>query len=354
MARVQQLTRPAEWNAALAPLANPHVLQTWEWGEIKARHGWTPSRLLILRDGAVAGAAQVLRRPLSGTPFGVLYVPKGPAFADDSPDTLHCVLDALQEYARHERAIFIKIDPDLALDGPAPALLAAQGWQPSRDQIQFRNTVLLDLARPEQEILVGMKSKWRYNIRLAERKGVEVISGGEGAVEQFYELYAETSARDGFLIRPLDYYRHVWGTMVGAGRAEMLLARYEGQFIAGLVLFLFARRAWYFYGASRSSHRDLMPNHLLQWRAIQHARARDCTVYDFWGAPNTLDEADPMYGVYKFKLGFGGDPAQWIGAYDYISSPALHALYKLVYPRYLSYLRSRGGAPAGQGLGADV
>lgn len=335
------ITNSAEWNHALVALPHPNVLQSWAWGEIKARHGWTSSRILFLENENPRAAAQILRRPLPRTPFGVLYVPKGPVLDYQNPALFSRALAELEIIARKRRAIFIKVDPDLRTTQPAAAVLSKRGWRVSNEQIQFHNTVTLDLDRTEAEILAAMKPKWRYNLRLAEKKGVRVEFGDEGTLETFYAMYAETSARDGFMIRSLGYYRDVWETMLRAGQAKILLARVGEEPVAGIILFLFGKRAWYFYGASRSTHRDLMPNHLLQWEAIRFAQAQGCTEYDFWGAPDVLDESASMYGVYKFKMGFGGEFVERIPAHDFVVNRPLYWLYAVARPKYLARLRKQ-------------
>lgn len=334
----------AEWDRLLGGLPGAHVLQTWAWGEVKARYGWRPARLAFSERGRVVAAAQVLRRPVPKTPFGVMYVPKGPAVDLSDTSRFGQVLGALEQFTRAQRAIFVKVDPDLGPGAGAADALAERGWRASAEQIQFHNSVTLDLARSEEAILAGMKPKWRYNLRLAERKGVRVettAQAGEQPLREFYAMYAETSARDRFLIRSFEYYRDVWQTMLAAGRAQLFTARVGEGALAGLMLFYFARRAWYFYGASRDTGRELMPNHLLQWEAIRWARAQGCTEYDFWGAPDTLTESAPMFGVYKFKLGFGGRFVKRIPAHDYVVNPPLYWAYAIARPRYLARLRGR-------------
>jgi peptidoglycan pentaglycine glycine transferase (the first glycine) len=339
------ITNPDEWNNSILRLPQPHVLQSWEWGAFKAKYGWTPTRVLLCDGNAARGAALVLRRALPHTPFGVLYVPKGPALDCEEHELYQATLAALERIAREQRAIFVKIDPDIErVNGQEPAIvrqLVERGWKPSREQIQFKNTVLLDLHPSEEELLAGMKAKTRYNIRVAIKHGVKVEEGTAEDLRLFYEMYTETSARDGFVIRQFAYYRDALGAFLEAGRARMFLARLGGETIAGLVLFVFGMHAWYFYGASRTSHRDAMPNHLLQWEAIRWAKAQGCRTYDFWGAPDRLDEQAPMYGVFRFKQGFGGRFTEHIGAYDYVVNPALYFLYSVVRPRYLARLRAR-------------
>jgi lipid II:glycine glycyltransferase (peptidoglycan interpeptide bridge formation enzyme) len=196
-----------------------------------------------------------------------------------------------------------------------------------------------------------MKPKWRYNIRLAERKGVAVRDGSPADLSQFYAMYADTGARDGFLVRPFDYYRRIWERFLADGLAHLLLADLEGTPVAGLILFRFGPTAWYFYGASTAQGRDAMPNHALQWAAMRWARSVGCTRYDWWGAPDVLEESDPMWGVYRFKQGFGGEFVPGIGAWDFPVSTARYWAYTRAMPRLLDLARRRHRAETAAGPG---
>jgi peptidoglycan pentaglycine glycine transferase (the first glycine) len=339
------------WTKAVASLPCGHILQSFEWGEFKSRHGWIPFRLLFMARGEAVGAASVLVRRLPSLPWGVMYVPKGPALDYDDGELLDRVLGRLEDLAREQRAIFVKIDPDVLADrSHVREGLVNRGWRASQEQIQFRNTLLIDLLRSEDDLLMAMKSKTRYNVRLAKRRGVEVIPGGVEDLPLFYEMYATTSARDDFVIRPYSYYADVWETFAEQDLAQLLLATYEGETLAGLIVFHFGDRAWYMYGASTNRHRNLMPNHLLQWEAMRWAKAEGYRFYDMWGAPEVLDESDPMWGVHRFKAGFGGDFTSHMGAYDFPTSRLLYWLYTVVVPRYLDVLRRRHWGRQGRGM----
>ena len=201
--------------------------------------------------------------------------------------------------------------------------------------------MISDLTPGEDELLAGMKPKWRYNIRLADRKGVAVCNGGQKEFAAFYEMYAETGARDGFLVRPFSYYQAIWQRFLAEGLAHLLLAQVDGQPVAGLMLFCYGPTAWYFYGASTSAARDLMPNHALQWAAMRWAKNRGCTRYDWWGAPDELAESDPMWGVYRFKQGFGGEFVSHVGAWDFPVNKGLYWAYTRAMPKVLDTMRRR-------------
>jgi peptidoglycan pentaglycine glycine transferase (the first glycine) len=358
------------WNDLVASLPGAHVLQTWEWAQVKAQFGWEPDpRVWRDENGKVIAAAMLLQRSIPMRGFSahlrVMYAPKGPLL--DWSDTLlrRRVLGDLAQLARKSGGIFIKIDPDIKLGTGVPgdpgasedpigqvviADLNKAGWLFSEEQIQFRNTVLVDLCAGEQALLAGMKQKTRYNIRLAGRKGVCVRQGKQADLEALYKLYAETSTRDGFVIRDEAYYRAVWTTFMQAGMAEPLVAEVEGEMVAAVIIFRFASRAWFLYGMSCVEHREKMPNHLLQWEAMRRARANGCQVYDMWGAPDVFDEGDPLWGVYRFKEGFGGQVVRGLGAWDLPVRPVFYRLYTQILPRLLKVMRRRGKARTRQSL----
>jgi peptidoglycan pentaglycine glycine transferase (the first glycine) len=350
---------PTPWNGLIASMPDPHILQTWEWGQIKNQFGWQPAYHQWQTPGPAA--ALVLERTLSlagiSSPLRILYVPKGPLLDWNHTALRMQVLDDLQFLARERRAIFIKMDPDIVIGSETSSSaivkantlgetitidLQSRGWQFSQDQIQFRNTVMLDLTVSEEELLERMKPKTRYNIRLAERKGVQIRPGTVEDYPLIYRMYAETSLRDGFTIREEGYYQTVWETFHRQGMAEPLIAEVDNLPVAALVLFYFAGKAWFLYGMSRDLHRENMPNYLLQWEAMLRAKEKGCRAYDLWGAPNKFDETDPLWGVYRFKAGLGGQVTQTIGAWDLPVRPLLYQVYSQTLPRILNLMRRRG------------
>lgn len=344
MFSIAEITTRPDWDGALLKLPSPHILQSWAWGETKAQTGWR-ARRLAWRQGErpVAAAALLIRRLAARLPIAVAYAPKGPLLDWADAPLAEAVLERIETEARRAGAIFVKIDPDVRADSPAGeavvAALTRRGWRFSGEQIQYRNTVISDLAPAEDDLLAAMKPKWRYNIRLAERKGVVVRAGTATDLPAFYAMYAETGGRDGFLVRPFSYYRAIWARFLADGLGHILLAEVAGEPVAGLFLFRFGPTAWYFYGASTSQGRDLMPNHALQWAAMRWAKTAGCTRYDWWGAPDVLDESDPMWGVYRFKQGFGGEFTSWIGAWDYPTNRATYWGYTVAMPKLLDVMR---------------
>ena len=382
-----------KWNDLISNLPNPHLLQTREWSQVKAKYGWEPTYIIWLNTSYrsytsdqldkldlsdlsdIVAAALVLKRhvPIGGfaARLNILYIPKGPLMDWSDEPLRERVLDDLQAFAKRQGAIFLKIDPDVRLGTGIPrgdddviddggqavmSVLKRRGWKLSSDQIQFRNTVMIDLFASEDEMLARMKQKTRYNIRLAGRKGVMVRVGTLDDLPMLYEMYAETSVRDGFVIRDENYYKTVWGTFMslstvyGQPSAQPLIAEVDGEAVAAIFVFNFAGRAYYIYGMSRSAHREKMPTYLLQWEAMRRAKALGCAVYDLWGAPDVFKESDGMWGVFRFKQGLGGQVLRTLGAWDYTPKPFWYKMYSEILPRVLDVMRSRGKSRTKQAL----
>jgi lipid II:glycine glycyltransferase (peptidoglycan interpeptide bridge formation enzyme) len=181
-----------------------------------------------------------------------------------------------------------------------------------------------------------MKQKTRYNVRLARKKGVVVKSSAD--LESFYRLMLVTSQRDAFGVHDLEYYRKAYELFHPKGECVLLLAEYQGEPLAGIMVFTHGKRAWYFYGASSNQHRDRMPTYLLQWEAMRWAKSQGCSTYDLWGVPDfdleTLEadftrRSDGLWGVYRFKRGFGGGLQRSRGSWDRVYKPSLYSLYRM-------------------------
>lgn len=358
------------WNSTIATLSKPHLLQTWEWGEVKSQFGWRPYHRVWHAQEQVVAAALVLEREVRLGGFGpklrMHYTPKGPLLLDWKDRALRKrVLADLASFARQRSAFLLKIDPDVVIGYGEPGTeqnqpdktglelldeLSASGWRFSGEQIQFRNTVLLDLEQSEETLLMAMKSKTRYNIRLAGRKGVTVRRGGLADLDLLYAMYAETAVRDGFAIRSKQYYLAVWQTFLSSQMLTPLIAEVGGQPVAGLMLFTFGDISWYIYGMSKDEHRNLMPTYLIQWEAIRLAKEKNCRVYDLWGAPDNFEPYDSMWGVYRFKKGLGGSVVRTVGAWDLPLRPWIFTLYTQIWPRVMAVLRARGQAQTQQAL----
>jgi lipid II:glycine glycyltransferase (peptidoglycan interpeptide bridge formation enzyme) len=329
---------PDVWDGFVEGHIDAHVLQTSAWGTLKAKFGWVDERVGLARDGELVAGAQVLYRRL---PIGLgrlAYVPRGPLVDWADEEQVAALVAALDHRARSRGVSALTVEPNLADELPHRERLRALGFHPSPfSAVQPRRTLVVDISPDEDAILAGMKSKTRYNVRLAARRGVAVREAREADLPAFHALMDATAARNRFGIHTSSYYEAAYRLFVPWDGARLLVAEVEGEAVAALMVFALPPRAWYFYGASGEAHREKMPTYLLQWEAMRWAKSLGCTTYDLWGVPDedeeTLEAAftqrrDGLWGVYRFKRGFGGRLVRSVGAWDRAYAPVQYRLYR--------------------------
>jgi lipid II:glycine glycyltransferase (peptidoglycan interpeptide bridge formation enzyme) len=315
-----------------------HLLQTSPWVALKARYGWSDARVGLARESALEAGAQILFRRLPAGLGRLAYVPKGPLVNWSDEGQTNQLVNALARAARSRGAIALTFEPAIPDKADHRDRLRSLNFRPAPfSAIQPRRTLVVDISLDEDDVLMEMKSKTRYNIRLAGRKGVTVREGDADDVSTFTNLLEATADRAEFGIHPPGYYESAYELFVPRGWARLLLAEVENQAVAGLMVFALPPRSWYFYGASSTAHREKMPTYLLQWEAIRWAKSLGCTTYDLWGVPDqdrdVLEDqftarSDGLWGVYRFKRGFGGDLVRTVGAWDRVLAPARYQLYQ--------------------------
>jgi len=307
--------------------AGAEFLQSWTGGEILRAAGSETARIGLRRrsDSRVMAAATIVKVSL-GAGFSYFFSPRGPILKGKSAAADKDSLEILSEEIRKRdpRALFWRIEP---LRLPAGLSIAAQ----KSVDLNPRQTLILDLAKSEEELLAAMSPKTRYNIRLAEKKGIRVREGGLEDFAAFWRLMELTGDRDGFRLHGADHYKNL--LTAGVGAVKLFLAEYEGRPVAAGLFSFWGDKATYLHGASDNEFRQLMAPHLLQWTAITAARRDAFKYYDFHG----IDEAK-WPGVTRFKLGFGGRRAEYAGTWDLVFRPAAYRIYK-----FMRQLRRRMG-----------
>jgi len=321
------LSTDQEWDTFLASFPKAHLLQTSAWGQFKGQFGWSSAHLI-----AECCGAQVLFRKLP-LRYSVAYIPKGPVGRHWEQ-----LLPELDTLCRQHKAILLIIEPDCwEPSSEADIFSHMDGFFTHKHTIQPRRTILVDLSHDEDQILADMRQKTRYNIRLAEKKGILVNESHD--IEAFYAMMQTTGERDGFAVHQKRYYQEAYATFSPLGQCVLLQATFEDKPVAALMAFACGDRSWYFYGASTDQERQRMPTYLLQWEAMRWAKAKGCTSYDLWGVPD-FDEAyleahfteinTGLWGVYRFKRGFGGRVVRSTPALVKAYRPLLYRLYRLL------------------------
>src|SRR4030042_5882803 len=329
---------PIDWDTFISQYPDPHILQTLPWGQLKADFGWQLAHVASQN----CGAQILIKHIFPGINFA--YIPKGPVGSGWSE-----LWPEIDTNCRARNCVFLKIEPDCWLSAdqkqdestyhfPVKFIQSPQSIQPMQ-------TLVVDLTGDESQILGRMKQKARYNINLSLKKNVIVKPQSE--LGEFYDLMKITGQRDQFGIHNLTYYKRAFELFHARDQCQLLVAEFDVLPISALIVFRVGNRAWYFYGASSNIHRDRMPNYLLQWEAMRWAKSQGCIEYDLWGVPdvdldnletNFASRTDGLWGVYRFKRGFGGGLKSSVGPYDRVYNPILYRLYSL----WLKYRKVEG------------
>jgi lipid II:glycine glycyltransferase (peptidoglycan interpeptide bridge formation enzyme) len=295
---------------------------------LKSKFGWQTSRIVTVNSGA-----QILFRKLPiGYSWG--YLPKGPI-----GHHWNDIWSQIDKECKMRNAVFLKIEPDLSTNEfqQNHKLGIPDDYKVSPHNIQPKRSLLVDITGEEEDILLRMKQKTRYNIRLAGRKGVKVYPSRD--VVKFYQLSKETGERDKFGVHSQEYFSVIYDVFALDGNCELIFGEFEGELVAAAMVFRSGSRAFYLYGASSNQYRNVMAPYLVQWEAIKWARSKGCTEYDLWGVPDYgfdqledqfLQRSDGLWGVYRFKRGFGGKLVEFVSAHDRVYNPFLYGFYRFI------------------------
>lgn len=332
MMEAQIITDRQRWDDFVAASACCNITQSYAWGELAQHVGALES----LRVGVVDEAGNlcavmlilITRAPVLNRIY--FYAPRGPVIDDPTSPAMTVLLNFVKAEARKRGAFMLEVEPSVLDDNVQwQQALKRHGLRTTPYAKHVRHEWVLDIRPDEKTLLAGMKEKWRYNIRLAGRKGVTVRRGkGQADLDTFYRLYETTSERDQFHINSKKHYEDIMRFYAEGDHAALFLAEYEGQAIAGTIVLCFGHWSWYMFGASSNEQRERMPNHLLQWTGMQWAKEHGCWYYNFRGIPDILEEGQELWGVYVFKRGFGGYAMRSLETHDLVYNPLLYEAYR--------------------------
>ncbi|MDO8639338.1 MAG: peptidoglycan bridge formation glycyltransferase FemA/FemB family protein [bacterium] len=302
---------------------NNHPLQSFEWGEFRKKTG-----VKVVRNDDF----QLTIHPIPHTPWNIGYLPKGPMPTKE-------IIMKLKKIGEQEQCIFIQLEPNIQKNSQLSTLNSQ--LKPAAHPLFTEYTFQLDLTKSEEEILKNMHPKTRYNIKVAQKHGVEVVEDNSGkAFEEYLKLTSETTKRQGFYAHDENYHRMMWQTLRRSApqgkpsenrlTAHLLLAKYKDQTLAAWILFAYKDTLYYPYGASSSEHRETMASNLIMWEAIRFGKKLGLKTFDMWGSlgPNP-DKNDKWYGFHRFKEGYGPKLVEFVGSYDLVINPFLYELYKI-------------------------
>mgnify|MGYP001371971133 FL=1 len=300
-----------------------HPVQTWNWGEFQKSQGHTIFRFGVFdsKDN-IKTAFTVSFHKIPKTKYSIGTILRGPKVTEE-------ILKAVRKIAQDQNAIFVKFEPDIA---KSEASMNFANLVVSPKVAFYPHTFKVDLTKPEEKLLSDMHSKTRYNIKIANRYGVEVkeMTNDKG-FEIYLKLLFDTTKRQGFYLHTLKYHRDLWKILKDTDMPHIMLASYQGKVLSAFMLFKLKDQLFYPYGASLDIHREVMAPTLLMWESIKLGQKMKCSIFDMWGCLGPdAKEGENGYGFHRFKQGFNGNPYEYVGTYDFVINPLFYKLYNLV------------------------
>jgi peptidoglycan pentaglycine glycine transferase (the first glycine) len=300
-------TDQQSWDAFVGTQKSGNLNQGWGWGEVVNLLGARVIRRAVVDGSSIKAVMSVASNEVRFTKRRILYVNRGPVVDEPNEEIFGLIADDLRSLAKQENALGSKIEPYVpAQESDWRASLERFGFATLFPPSQPRSQWLIDLEPTVEEIQAQMKPKWRYNVKLAGKRGVEITCGSQSDVPDFHRIYRETAERDGFYIHGEDLYRKIFNVFWELGQFDLVIARLKGKPISAVTLVTLGRTCWYMFGASSNGHRDVMAPHALQWEAMKIAKERGASIYDMRGVSDVPSSDQDMSGVYRFKQGFGG------------------------------------------------
>ncbi len=317
--QIFQIDDKNRYNSNICNQKQSQFLQSWEWGEFQNEVGRKILRYGIEEDGKLISTFTFIKKSL---PMGKSY------FYCPRLDIRYWTLDIenltnkIKDLAKNENAIFLRFEPR---SNPSLVLPFVRGGKLKVEKtidVQPSKTLILNLDKSEDELLTNMHQKTRYNIRLAEKKGVKIVETQDFAsrFDEFWSLMDQTKERDGFRLHNKEYYKK----MLEINFIKLYLAEYKGKIIAGNIISFFGDTVTYIHGASSNKYRNVMAPYLLQWQVIKKAKTQGFKYYDFYG----IDEKK-WPGVTRFKRGFSGDKINYPGTFDLVFNKFWYNIYKI-------------------------
>lgn len=294
------------------PSAPIHPIQTEAWANFRQSMGVTIKK---------TSNGYVSFHRIPHTPYTIGYFPKGNVLTKKT-------LEELRNVGHNHQAIFIQIEPNILVEGKRQIPHDIH-LKPSHHPLFTRYTFVIDLTKTEEQLLRAMHPKTRYNIRVAQKHGVQVTEdNSDAAFSQYLRLEEETTARQKFYAHNSTYHRTMWRIMRDAGIAHLWTASYDHEVLAAWIIFVYDGIMYYPYGASSRLHKETMAPNVLLWELMKWGKNHDVQKFDLWGAmgPNP-DPKDPWYGFHRFKVGYAPELVEFVGSYDLVLKPSLYTIY---------------------------
>jgi len=309
-----------------------HPVQTWEWGEFQQSQGHKIFRFGVFdQKNKIVSAYTISFHQIPKTKFSIGTILRGPVVDDD-------MLQNIKQVALEQNAIFVKLEPNIP---KSQASMQFSNLVVSPKVAFYPHTFIIDTTKTEDELMASLHPKTRYNIKVANRHGVEIKEAtNDKGFEIYLKLLLSTTKRQGFYLHTAKYHRDLWQLLQHTDIPHIMLASYQGEVLSAFMIFKLKDRLFYPYGASLDTYRQVMAPTLLMWETIKLAKKLKCLTFDMWGClgPNA-QEGENGFGFHRFKQGFGGQMLEYVGTYDFVINPNLYKIYNLVDKLRWTFLR---------------
>lgn len=318
---IKTVEKKEDWNKFIIENQGS-FLQSFEWGEVQGQSSLAVKRLKISKGGRDVLRVQIIKEKTALFPY--FYIPYGPVFSistspEEKKEALNLFLEEVKRMAEKEKAVFLKIEPFVALPETDRFQLVF-----SKKRIQPRKTMILDISRTEEEMLKNMDIRTRYNIRLAIKKGL-IFMVSDKYLPIFYDLLKKTRSRQGFVSHLESHYKRIFAAASSDFKVKMFLAEYRKKVIVASIVIFFGKRATSLHMGSDYEHRSLKGAEFNHWHSFLFGKQLGCKDYDFWG----IDEKK-FPGVTSFKRGFRGQEIEHPPALDFILDQNLYRSYNFL------------------------
>jgi len=297
-----------------------HPLQSWQWGEFREKTGVKVFRLGRFEKQELIQGVQMTIHSIPKTNYKIGYIPKCSLLSKHT-------FSALEKIGKENNCIFIKLEPNLTSGKEFFLQNNCVYGRPLFTKYTFQ----INLNQSEEAILAKMKTKTRYNIRVAQKNQVIVQENNSPqAFEQYLKLTFQTTKRQRFYSHNEKYHRLMWQTLQPAGIAHLLTATYQKQVLVAWIVFVFNNVLYYPYGASSREHKNVMASNLMMWEAIRFGKKMGCRFFDQWGClGRNPNPKDPWYGFHHFKEGYNPQLVEFIGTFDFVLDQNKYKLYTI-------------------------
>jgi len=309
-----------------------HPVQTWEWGEFQKKLGKKVERVGFFEDGKIKDALQVFFRPVPKlNQYSIGYCPRAFTPSEDQ-------LSALKELGKQHNALFIRLEPntsvpvsDRAKLKPTIELLLNNNCQTGKPFF-YQHTFTVDLTQSTEQLFANLKSKTRYNVRLAIKKGVKIVEdSSKSGLKTYLQILEKTLKRKGFYLHSPDYFKKMWELLGNSDLFHIFHAVYDDTPLVSWIMFKWNDQIYYVYGASIDLHKEVMASNLMMWEMIVWAKSEGAKTFDMWGSLGSEpDPKNPWYGFHRFKEGYGGELTKFLGTFDLVIKQPHYKIFNTV------------------------